>query len=155
MKKLLFNLMLIAAFGIVGYRLANRNGNTSVNFGTVDQSDQAPVKACRAQKTCVIAYVAPWCPACHQFVSRIPLYRDRLAAKEVGLLLVVGAEDDMQKKVDFVKQLGPLAVLDSPGDAFRKAHKVEYFPTFIVTDSNGDVIADGRKGQKKLNELLD
>lgn len=157
MNKLVLNLVVAAALGFAGYKLATRysSGNVpTVDFTSVDPSNQEPVKACRAQKTCVIAYVAPWCPACHQFVANLPQVRERLASRETGLLLIVGAESDMQKKVDFVRQLTPSAVLDAPGDTFLKAHKVGYFPTFIVTDSDGTVIAGGKKGRDKLTELL-
>lgn len=157
MNKLVVNLVIAAALGFAGYKLATRvsSGNVpAVDFSSVDQSNLEPVKACRAQKTCVIAYVAPWCPACHQFVSKLAQVREKLASRDTGLLLIVGAESDMQKKVDFVTQLAPTAVLDAPGDTFLKAHKVGYFPTFIVTESDGTVIAGGKKGRDKLTELL-
>lgn len=157
MKNLFLNAAIVVALGFAGYKLATRNSSgavPTVDFASVDPANPEPAKACRAQKTCVIAYVAPWCPACHQFLSHLPEIRKRFAARDTGLLLVVGAEADMQKKVDFVKQLGAEAVLDAPGDTFRKAHKVEYFPTFIVTDSDGSVIASGQKGRSKVNELM-
>ena len=125
-----------------------------VDFSTVSQENTKPIDACRAKKTCVIAYVAPWCGACHQFVAQLPTIRPRLAAKDVGLVFVVGAEVDQAKKEEFLTRLDPEAVLDSPGDEFRRRHEVSFFPSFIVIDGGGSVIADPKQGRKKVIELI-
>ena len=154
MVKLIINIAVIVILGLVGYKLATRPKVARVDFNSVSQENLAPVEACRAKQTCVIAYVAPWCGACHQFISQLPLVKERLTAKDVGLVFVVGAEDDMQKKVDFVDRLKPLAVLDSSGDGFRRGHKIDFFPSFIITDGDGAVIADPRTGRTKLMEMM-
>jgi hypothetical protein len=72
----------------------------------------------------------------------------------MGLLLVVGADQDRNKEIDFRRQLGPSAVLDSPDGQFMKRHKVDRFPFFIISNRAGKIEATGSRARSIVNDLL-
>lgn len=111
-----------------------------------------PAAECQNKKTCLIIYVAPWCGACHMFIERnLPLVTKMISQKEMGLLIVVGA-DTPEKTTEQAKRLGALATTDTNSE-FMKKNKVEYFPYFIVANS-GQVTHHGRTALDWLNEKM-
>lgn len=107
-----------------------------IEFASVSPalSNTQPVENCQSKKTCLIIYVAPWCGACQMFIERqLSPVSDMIAKKEMGMLIVVGA-DTPEKNSEHAKKLGALAGTDK-NDEFMRKNKIEYFPFFIVTSS--------------------
>ena len=77
-----------------------------------------------------------------------------LAKKEVGVLIVVGADDDRQKEIALRNQYDADAILDTTTGQFRKINKINAFPTLIVMQPNGKVDAYGSAAITLLNTFL-
>ena len=125
---------------------------TQLSDSPVDQS--AKIETCISKKRCVFIYVAPWCPACHQLLGQFERIKSGLARKDIGVLLVVGADDDRQKEIALRNQYDADAILDTTTGQFRKINKIDAFPTLIVMQPSGKVDAYGSAAITLLNTFL-
>jgi thiol-disulfide isomerase/thioredoxin len=118
----------------------------------VDQGPQ--IDKCLAYMNCVLVYVAPWCPACHEFLNQYSQIKGRLESKNVGSLLIVGADENRSKEVAMKEELGALAILDNINGDFRKTNGVDSFPHFIVIDPAGKILERGSAGVDFINATM-
>lgn len=160
----LISLILVIAAGAFVYKkfkqpalkdvsIAIHNLRGPLSDYKVDQGAQID-KCFVNRKNCVLIYVAPWCPACHDFLRQYPRINAELDKKNIGTLIIVGADDIRSKEVAFKEELGTNAILDTVDGDFRKKNVIESFPTILVTDSVGKVIANGSDSFKKINQFL-
>ena len=158
----LLTIVLILALVFIVYRNINSPIPVSVidtmiiRSGVTDSpiDQNARIDQCFSKTKCIFIYVAPWCPACHLFLKQYPNIKDHLAKKNIGTLIVVGADEDRQKEILLRNQFPEDAILDSIHADFRKTNQINAFPTFIVTHSNGQVEAFGASAVALLNILL-
>ncbi len=120
---------------------------------------------CKAKKTCITAYVAPWCGVCK---ASIPSFRLLNAfinehRPDVGFNIVVGAGRNPNDNTNEASNLSPLkAVADDSGELMQ-ASRIAAFPTWIVREQSGREIyrqagglqiAKAEQAELLLRELL-
>lgn len=148
-------IVFIAAAILVGGYFFNRSQQSHVDrlqFNLIGAEKQSAV--CLKAKHCLVAYVAPWCPACHQFISQNQNFKALFQQKGIELMYIVGADKVREKEVEMKNNLGEAAVLDTPTHLFRKIHNVNYFPTVYFMAADGKVKAQGSDAYDELNKLL-
>ncbi len=121
----------------------------------VDQGPQ--IDKCLSRSQCVLMYVAPWCPACHQFLNDYQMIKTQLDLRNVGTLIIVGGDEIRAKEIDMKEELGAEAILDTPLNDFRTKNHIDMFPYFVVTNAKGEVFVQGNPDgfayiNKKMNE---
>jgi thiol-disulfide isomerase/thioredoxin len=97
---------------------------------------------CAGKTSCVVVYVAPWCPNCAAIHPLIQKLASRWNAKDspepVGLRVLVGA-DTPEHCAAHVLKFGVNGQVDE-GERFKKDRGVTAFPTWLVLDSSGNVL---------------
>jgi thiol-disulfide isomerase/thioredoxin len=145
---------LLAALALGGYALFKKPGvSAPATMARVPTSDGATqtIDACADTDHCLIAYVAPWCPACHQVIPQLTSLRDRWESNpRAGVKFIVGKGADAKNRA-MVASIGKSAFLDADG-SFAKEMAVSYFPTIWVTDRSGKVIAKDRAAFEWVNK---
>lgn len=121
---------------------------------TVNMDQNAKIDLCMAKSKCVFVYITPWCGACHSFLAQLDRIKPRLEQNNVGMLLVVGADEDRNKEVEMHDQYIENAILDTEAGDFMQQNEINMFPTLIVTESPGKVLAYGQSAETMLNSLL-
>ena len=109
---------------------------------------------CLQASHCLVAYVAPWCPACHQFISQNQKFKSQFQQKDIEILYIVGADKNRENEVEMKNSLGETAALDTPTHAFQKTHRVNSFPTIYYLSTDGKVKAQGSDAIGELNKVL-
>jgi thiol-disulfide isomerase/thioredoxin len=120
----------------------------------VSEEQKKPVETCLSQQQCVFVYVAPWCPACHSFLQEFEQIKNMLAAQSVGMVIVVGAEKEEQKKIDLQAKYPQYAVLDTTDNEFMKKHKVAHYPYFIVAGPDRRVYHTDRSATNFMEDKI-
>ena len=158
-QRIVLMVLIIAAF--VFYKKSHSNKiafisnfsiRTTLSDYKVDQTTQ--IDKCSSQKKCIYIYVAPWCPACHDFLKQYSMIKNKLAEKNIGTLLVVGSDENRSKEVAMKEELGADAVLDTIQGDFRKQNGIDSFPYMIVTESENKVIAVGQSAVDFINKNI-
>lgn len=151
MRKIIFTvLVVVAVFSI--YKKVTQQKVKQVDFTSIESNVE--YTNCLQQKDCLVVYVAPWCPACHQFISNYRQYKDAFKSKGLGFVYVVGADENRQKEIDMKDSLAPEAVLDTVDHAFQKQHKINSFPTIMLVDKTGKVLKQGEEVFNFMNDRL-
>jgi thioredoxin-related protein len=151
MKYRLFAVFIFAvAFGI--YKKAKQNSVKEVSFASIESNVE--YTNCLQQKDCFVVYVAPWCPACHQFISYYQQHKDLFKSKGLGFVYVVGADESRQNEIDMKNSLAPEGVLDTAEHAFLKRHKINSFPTILQVNKTGKVLKQGEDVYAYMNDRL-
>ena len=151
MRNLIFGVVLFSAgFGV--YKYATQPKIKRVSFAAIES--QVEYANCQQQKSCFVVYVAPWCPACHQFISNYKQHKDIFKAKGLGFVYIVGADENRQKEIDMQISLAPEAVLDSADHAFLKHHRIKSFPTVLLVNKAWKVLKQGQLAYDFINERM-
>lgn len=102
---------------------------------TADHSDP-----CAEKKNCLVAYIAPWCPACNSTLPLMRKLRDELRSSDsqTGFRIIVGADKADRLRAE-AKDLGEEALADESGSIFKGAGVVS-FPSWQGLDSKGRVL---------------
>jgi hypothetical protein len=96
---------------------------------------------CEGQSRCVVAYVAPWCPACARSKGVIDAVRERFADDpEVGVVVVVGQDTEV-KMGNMAAQYGDAGWIDADG-RFAAAADIDVVPSWFVLGPGGEVQAE-------------
>lgn len=119
-------------------------------YGTVPKFDLAPgaIEALRTVKDpcfgmerCVLVYVAPWCPACHQSIDFLNDVASRVKRTgKIGMKVIIGM-DTHDKNAEMSKLFTTQTFLDDDGK-FRAALGVSSVPTAWVADGNGKILRE-------------
>jgi len=133
----------------------NRPKVSSIVFTQLKPNTAATTDAladCKKSQYCLVTYVAPWCPACHAYLSESRSHvESALEMKKYKSVIIVGA-DETQNVNQLVEQIGVTAYGDV-GDQFLKVNKIDFFPTHIVLQ-NGQMKYYGQKSYDWINSDL-
>jgi len=105
---------------------------------------------CQDRTYCLYLYVAPWCPACHEFLPHVPEIRKFWQdGSRPGLKVIVGW--DKEPALDeMAAQIGPPIFADESA-IFRKSLKFRGVPYFMVVNQRHQIIAQGSAALAWLN----
>jgi thiol-disulfide isomerase/thioredoxin len=148
----------IALFLIVGFLIFHFSRKTDspkidkINLSIIPLNPQ--LDGCLKSNLCLVAYVAPWCGACHKFIQQNNKLKTHFENKNVKVLYVVGADKNRANEVEMKNNIGDFAILDTESHAFMKAHQIYYFPTVYEVGAAGKVLAQGSDAFDKINLLL-
>lgn len=94
---------------------------------------------CEGKKLCGIIYLAPWCPACHQYqpmiVSALANFKNN---DEHGIQIIMGMEIQIGENERVAREIGADVIIDHDRK-YAKMMNISYFPTFLVADQNHKV----------------
>jgi thiol-disulfide isomerase/thioredoxin len=109
-----------------------------------DRAIASRADPCTGKKTCVVVYMAPWCPACKQVLPAvIQLLAKTKTAKSLGAKVYVGRGESPVDDEKMAREIGAGAFTDTDLTMHKKL-KVGYYPAFFVMDSEGSVTLDGK-----------
>lgn len=124
-----FLLVLVAIGAAVTYSLMPKR----LDISMLEPYD--PVATfCQKKATCVVAYVAPWCPASRTSLRMIAQFREQLEADGIGLAVVIG-NDDGDRSRQVADLVGETAWIDR-GDLLLKRMDIETLPTWFRLDGD-------------------
>ena len=97
---------------------------------------------CDIKPTCVVVYLAPWCPASRAMIEQIPSFREfSKGSDRPGILVIVGAGKKEDSAQMALRVGGPIFI--DPDRQFEKTTKVSHYPYFIVIDPKKRIAARG------------
>ena len=103
------------------------------------------IDPCQARSQCVIAYVAPWCPACHSSIGFLNTLGLRLLnSSKVGMKIIIGMAEVDQLEGMAQKFSSP-AFYDPDGE-FASKVGINSVPNVLLVDSSGKIIEKGLPG---------
>ncbi|MFH2202637.1 MAG: thioredoxin domain-containing protein [Elusimicrobiota bacterium] len=108
---------------------------SGILLNAVGSADQVDPFDCPG-KRCLLAYLAPWCPACKNVTPMLMELKPWLEERDITFHIVVGAAN-AASCADFASQFGPDTLLDA-----GKQMTVNKYPTFMVIDAKGKVIKE-------------
>ncbi len=131
-------LLVTLGFAMKNHQAVERRG------AEYDRAVASRVDPCSGKKTCVVVYMAPWCPACKQVLPAvIQLMSKTKAAKTLGAKVYVGRGETPAADEKMAREIGAGAFTDSDLQMHKKL-KVGYYPAFYVMDSEGSITLDGK-----------
>lgn len=95
---------------------------------------------CEGKKSCLLVYVAPWCPACKQMeplLKHITMAASR--GGEHGVKIVVGQGRSPGDNEKLAGVFAANGVVDSDGSIHDKLN-VKHYPTLMQLDPKGNII---------------
>jgi thiol-disulfide isomerase/thioredoxin len=94
---------------------------------------------CTNKKFCVLAYVAPWCPACKQISPKLKEALEKSPKmKDYGFKVVVGQGKPSENDAE-AASYGFGAVTD-PDNILKVTLGVDHYPYFFVLDQDSSVV---------------
>ncbi len=152
-KSLKLGLIIVAGFLIFHFsRKTDSPKIDKINLGVISLNPQ--IDTCMKSQLCLVAYVAPWCGACHQFIQQNNKLKNEFDKKNIKILYIVGADQKRANEIEMKNNLGDFAVLDSENHSFMKAHQIYYFPTVYQVGEAGQVINQGSEAFEQINKIL-
>lgn len=152
------NTIKITLFILLGFLVFHFSRKTDspkidkINLNSI--SLQPQIDSCLKSTMCLVAYVAPWCGACHQFIQQNNKLKTQFEKKNVRVLYIVGADKDRANEIEMKNNLGDFAILDTENHDFMKTHQIYYFPTVYQIGEGGQVLSQGSDVFAKLNQVL-
>lgn len=96
-------------------------------------------ETCFDKPKCVLVYLAPWCPYCHNGIPVIQALQTKFKdSPDVGLIVVIGS-DQLEKLETMASLIGPHTFVD-PQKTVSKAIGVESLPTWVVISSKRKIV---------------
>ncbi len=102
-------------------------------------------------ETCVIVYVAPWCPTCRKLKPMIQALRNELMAEGIQVDVVVG--NDSRSQILQYAQDFSFPVFTDVSGAFYREQDMEAVPYFVVTDQLGEIRTEYRGGYTQVGHM--
>ena len=88
-------------------------------------------------ETCVMIYVAPWCPHCRRAGPMIVQLTQQLQAEGVEVNLVIGKDSD--STIEEYAKGYPFPVYADADGSFYEQAKLQGVPSFVVYTNSGDI----------------
>ena len=98
--------------------------------GTLDTTLTGVAAFDACEDTCLIVYLAPWCPACKEIRPTAVELAEELAGENVDVAFVIGS--DSSENCEAYAEGLPGEIHLDPDSSFTKKVNVRSFPTFIV-----------------------
>ncbi len=96
---------------------------------------------CEAKRRCLVAYVTPWCPACHGSVGFINQVATRVSSRDdVGFKVIVGG-DSAQRCSQFARKFSGATFLD-PDSHYQRAAGFSGVPHWLVLDEKRKIVSE-------------
>ena len=110
---------------------------------TASAANTLKADPCLQKPRCLVAYVAPWCPACKQSIPTIQELTKRWkSSKNIGVKVIVGRADLAQME-EMAGEIGPNTFLDSKEemfDALGKMSLIKAIPSWYVLDETDAIL---------------
>lgn len=112
----------------------------------------ASTNQCEGKKSCLLVYVAPWCPACHSMSPAFKLWKEKAESSDCGVKIIVGKERRDGDNEAMAAQFGTGVLIDS-SLALHDALPIEGYPTILLVQ-NGVVRKKGQDAFTWANQKL-
>ena len=107
---------------------------------------------CKGKKMCGLVYLAPWCTACNSVIPQLQIFLKNSAKnKEMGLQLIVGAEQVPGDNARKAKEIGETVLVDEY-KVYSTTLAVSYYPTFLVVDEKKEIKYKDQDAMNWMNE---
>lgn len=145
MQKTLFFVLIgvLALWWMRGARLPDFITNRTLDrkfIAKVSKND-----SCAGKTSCLLVYVAPWCPACKSLDPILKMLV-KSSGGESGVKIVVGQGHASGDNEKLAETYGANGVVDAD-NSYHDKLKVRYYPTIFQFDAKGNVL-------KKDNDAL-
>ncbi len=100
--------------------------------------------SCQNSQKCLFVYIAPWCGACKQFLSKLfphilPIIEKYHQKKMAGLEIIIGM--DQKEKIEAMAKEYKMEVYhEDSSKKYQNMFHIKAVPTFIAVDSKGNII---------------
>ena len=141
--KSLFKLLVCALLlYLVGSKLMRGFGPSELGRVSLTTNAANPDDPCEGKRRCMVAFVAPWCPACHASIPfLLSLKRMVAASSDLGMQIVIGA-GEMASLQEMGKEFGEPVYYD-PSGKMQAAMGGGGIPRWVVIDANRKVLNYG------------
>lgn len=112
-------------------------------------------ETCEGKKSCMLVYVAPWCPACKQMEPLLmQIAKASVRGGDHGVKIVVGQERSPGDNEKLAKAYGVNGVVDAD-NSIREKLNVKHYPTIMQLDPKGKILQrDGETLQWAVMNIL-
>lgn len=128
----------ILLVGLIVFLIATKKPSLSnENFAT-SKGNLRPI--CNINKSCMIVYLAPWCPSCTRVISRLPAMKAYLEKNTDSSLEVIIGYDSISNLEAFASKVGFEVVYDRGSFLYKQAG-LKAVPSYFSVDQNLKIIA--------------
>ncbi len=129
-----------------GFFLYRKNAPLHVQVAGPALKEFSTSDQCAGKKSCLLVYVAPWCPACHSMTPAFKLWKDKSVNSDCGVKIIVGKERTQGDNEVMAQKFGEGVIIDS-SLSIHDSLPIEGYPTILLVQ-NGSV---EKKAQDAFN----
>ncbi len=142
----------VVLIGLVTLLIATKKPTLSnENFTTSTGTNRA---LCDNHESCMVVYLAPWCPSCSRIIGRLPAMKNYLESNTNSKLEVVVGYDSPEKIEVFATKINFEVVYDRGSSLFKQAN-LRAVPSYFSINKNLKVIAYTRGYLGPIKESMD
>ncbi len=141
----------LVAVGIFVYKDKVRSNSIS-SVKSPQFRELVTTTTCQGKASCIVVYVAPWCPACHSMTPAFKLWKDKSVNTDCGVKIIVGKERTQGDNEIMAQKFGEGVVIDT-SLGLHDSLPIEGYPTILLVQ-NGIVTKKAQDAFNWANQKL-